>query len=348
MIENWELMEKYWHKSIYNYLRAEPQNHNVMLTEPPMNTPENREQMAEIMFETFDVEGLFIGVQAVLALYAGVYAGMEKESGGQVSGSDLTGTVVDSGDGVTHVIPISNGFPIASSIKHVPIAGRSITDFVNQALIDRREPIPSKERKEIARDLKEKFCYCCKDIVEEHAKFDKKEKDEATGEWKQSNKFSTVSLTTPYSGKKIQVDMGYEMFMGPEVFFHPEFVNPDWRQPVDEIVDHAILTSPLDARTSLYKNIVLSGGSTLFKNFDKRLEQEVRRRVKDRYEAMGIKENAPEVVVSQNMVQKSAVYFGGSVLASSPGGSNIFKTRADYAEYGPQIARHNPVFGGGM
>jgi actin-related protein 3 len=75
--------------------------------------------MAEIMFETFDVNGLFIGVQAVLALYAGVYAG----KGGDVKGSDLTGTVVDSGDGVTHVIPISNGFPIVGSIKHIPIAG---------------------------------------------------------------------------------------------------------------------------------------------------------------------------------------------------------------------------------
>lgn len=76
--------------------------------------------MAEIMFETFDVNGLFIGVQAVLALYAGVYAG---KADGQVKGSDLTGTVVDSGDGVTHVIPISNGFPIVGSIKHIPIAG---------------------------------------------------------------------------------------------------------------------------------------------------------------------------------------------------------------------------------
>lgn len=61
----------------------------------------------------------------MLALYAGVYA-----TGKEVKGSDLTGTVVDSGDGVTHVIPISNGFPIVGSIKHVPIAGRSVTEFI--------------------------------------------------------------------------------------------------------------------------------------------------------------------------------------------------------------------------
>ena len=131
MIDNWELMEKYWHQCFYKYLRVDPQNHNVVLTEPPMNTPENREQMAEIMFETFDVNGLFIGVQAVLSLYAGVYA---TNGGSEVTGRDLTGTVVDSGDGVTHVIPISDGFPIVGSIKHVPIAGRSITEFFMEAL----------------------------------------------------------------------------------------------------------------------------------------------------------------------------------------------------------------------
>jgi len=249
--------------------------------------------MAEIWFETFDVKGLFIGVQAVLALYAGVYA-----SGSSVTSSDLTGTVVDSGDGVTHVIPISHGYPITGSIKHVPIAGRSITEFMMQALRDRKEPIPSNEIKESARELKEKHCYCAANIEKEHAKFDKKVKDEKTGEWKQSKKFKSVNFITPIHGKKIKVDLGYEQFMAPEVFFHPEFANPDWRSPLDEIVDHSIVTCPIDTRTSLYNNIVLSGGSTLFDKFDKRLEQEVRRRVNNRYEALGVPGNAPSVKVS--------------------------------------------------
>jgi actin-related protein 3 len=67
---DWEGIEKYWHRSIHSYLKCEPENHRFILTEPPMNTPENREQIAEIMFETFNVKGLFIGVQATLALYA--------------------------------------------------------------------------------------------------------------------------------------------------------------------------------------------------------------------------------------------------------------------------------------
>jgi actin-related protein 3 len=61
-ISDWESMEKYWHQSIHNYLSVDPANHRFILTEPPSNTPENREMMAEIMFETFGVKGLFIGV----------------------------------------------------------------------------------------------------------------------------------------------------------------------------------------------------------------------------------------------------------------------------------------------
>jgi actin-related protein 3 len=172
MIDNWESMEKFWHKSIFEYLRADPENHYMVLTEPPMNTPENREQMAEIMFETFGVPGLFIGVQAVLALYAGVYA--SAGDGVEIKGSDLTGTVVDSGDGVTHVIPIVHGYPISNNIKHIPIAGRDITKFVMQSLRDRKETIPTDEYQEISRIIKENYCYCAPDIVKEHRKYDQK------------------------------------------------------------------------------------------------------------------------------------------------------------------------------
>lgn len=343
MIDNWEQMEKFWHKSIFQYLRADPEDHYMVLTEPPMNTPENREQMAEIMFETFGVPGLFIGVQAVLALYAGVYASLGESA--DIKGADLTGTVVDSGDGVTHVIPIVHGYPISNNIKHIPIAGRDITKFVMQALRDRKEKIPTDEFQEVSRLIKENYCYCAPDIIKEHRKYDEKVKDPETGKWKQSKKFKKVSLTSPYSGKRIKCDLGYEAFMAPEVFFHPEFVNQDYRESLDEIVDVAIVKSPLDNRTDLYKNIVLSGGSTLFKNFDRRLEQEVRRRVKERYEGLGILENAPEVKVSQNMVQQAAVWFGGSMLAHKRDNFvKIISTKADYDEYGPSIARHNPVF----
>merc|ERR1712141_313541 len=89
MVEDWDLMEKFLEQCIFRYLRAEPEDHHFLLTEPPLNTPENREYTAEIMFETFNVPGLYIAVQAVLALCASL---LTKGRGtGQV-----TGTVIDS------------------------------------------------------------------------------------------------------------------------------------------------------------------------------------------------------------------------------------------------------------
>ena len=52
----------------------------------------------------------------------------------QKKGSALTGTVVDSGDGVTHVIPVADGYVIGSNIKSIPVAGRDITLYVQQLM----------------------------------------------------------------------------------------------------------------------------------------------------------------------------------------------------------------------
>lgn len=92
-------MERFMEQSIFKYLRAEPEDHHFLLTEPPLNTPENREYTAEIMFESFNVPGLYIAVQAVLALAA-------SWTSRQLGERTLTGIVIDSGDGVTHVIPV--------------------------------------------------------------------------------------------------------------------------------------------------------------------------------------------------------------------------------------------------
>ena len=84
------------------------------------------------------------------------------------------------------------------------------------------------------------------------------------------------------TGATFDIDVAYEQFLGPEMFFHPEFIHADWRAPLDEIVDNSIQSCPIDTRRKLYENIVLSGGSTLFKNFDSRLSKGVQKRVDDR------------------------------------------------------------------
>jgi len=134
-------------------------------TEPPMNIPENREYLAEIMFETFGAKGLYIAVQAVLALAA---SWADKS----VKDKTLTGTVVDSGDGVTHIIPVAEGYVIGSAIKSIPIAGKDITSFVQALLRDREGHIPPDESLDLAKQIKEQYSYVCPDIVKEYKKYE--------------------------------------------------------------------------------------------------------------------------------------------------------------------------------
>ncbi|CAI8040284.1 Actin-related protein 3, partial [Geodia barretti] len=232
VVEDWDLMERFWEQCIFKYLRAEPEDHYFLLTEPPLNTPENREYTAEIMFESFNVPGLYIAVQAVLALAA-------SWTSRQVGERTLTGTVIDSGDGVTHIIPVAEGYVIGSCIKHIPIAGRDITYFIQQLLRERESGIPPEQSLETAKAIKEKFGYICPDIAKEFNKYDTQ-----PDKW-----FKTYDGKNSITKQPFSVDVGYERFLGPEIFFHPEFANPDFTTPISEAVDSVIQNCPIDVRT---------------------------------------------------------------------------------------------------
>ena len=297
-----------------------------------MNTPENREYTAEIMFETFNVPGMYIGVQAVLALIASWASDIGERS--------LTGTVIDSGDGVTHVIPVVEGYVIGSCIKHIPLAGSDVTKFIQQQLRERSEKLPPEDSLLIARRIKEKYCYVCPDIVKEYNKYDsdpsKYIKQEAV--WSPKN-----------PSQKWNVDVGYERFLGPEIFFNPEIFSSEFTTPLPTVVDQTIQACPIDTRRPLYRNIVLSGGSTMFKDFGRRVQRDIKRMNDKRFQkaetAAGgkIKVSRTDVNVISHRMQRFAVWFGGSMLASMPQFYKNGYSKADYEEHGPRIARHNAV-----
>lgn len=332
-IDNWDHMERYWQRCIFEYLRCEPEEHCFLLTEPPMNAPENREYTAEIMFETFNVQGLYIAVQAVLALAASWTSNKVKER-------SLTGTVVDSGDGVTHVIPVAEGYVIGSAIKHIPIAGRDITSFVQGLLKDRETTIPADDAFEVAKKVKERYSYVCPDIVKEFAKYDKD-----PSKWVKV--YEGIKSRTK---EKWTCDIGPERFLGPEIFFNPEIYSAEHKTSLPDLTDDTIQQCPIDTRRKLYKNIVLSGGSSMFKDLGRRLQRDLKRKVDERVkkseELNKAKSTAVEVNVISHHMQRFAVWFGGSMLASTPEFYNVCHTRQQYEEYGPSIARHNAVFGG--
>jgi len=101
IVTNWDDMEKVWSYCFNNELRIEPSEHKVLLTEAPMNPKVNREKMTSLMFETFQVQGLYVSIQAVLSLY---------------SNGRTTGCVIDSGDGVTHTVPVYEGYSVPHAV----------------------------------------------------------------------------------------------------------------------------------------------------------------------------------------------------------------------------------------
>eukprot|EP01125_Pyxidicula_operculata_P002108 TRINITY_DN12053_c0_g1_i1.p1 TRINITY_DN12053_c0_g1~~TRINITY_DN12053_c0_g1_i1.p1 ORF type:complete len:412 (-),score=102.27 TRINITY_DN12053_c0_g1_i1:49-1284(-) len=331
-VDNWTQMEQLWQHCIFKYLRCDPEDHFFCLTEPPLNPPENREFTAEVMFETFNVPGLYIAVQAVLALAASWTSDQVKEK-------TLTGTVVDSGDGVTHVIPVAEGYVIGSSIKSMPLAGRTVTQFIQQLLRDRGEKIPPAQQLEIAKTIKERYSYTCPDLVKEYQKY-----DTDPSKWFKVHTESNSVTKTEFS-----VDIGYERFLGPEIFFNPEIFSSDYLTPLPEAIDNCIQSCPIDCRRGLYKNVVLSGGSTMFKDFGRRLQRDLKKFVDNRAKitekVTGVAAKALEVNVISHNMQRYAVWFGGSLLASTDDFYKHCHTKQQYDEMGPSICRYNPVFG---
>ena len=302
------------------------------------------------MFESFNVPGLYIAVQAVLALAA-------SWTSRQVGERTLTGIVIDSGDGVTHCIPVAEGYVIGSCIKHIPIAGRNITSFIQNILRERELGIPPEQSLDTAKAIKERFCYICPDIAKEFEKYDKN-----PSKWIKKYAGKNAITKQPF-----EIDVGFERFLGPEIFFNPEISNPDFVTPLSDIVDTCIQHCPIDVRRPLYKvsvtnvfliylhlilqNIVLSGGSTMFRDFDRRLQRDIQRMVNGRLKlsynlSQGTLNPKPiEVQVISHHMQRYAVWFGGSMLASTPEFYTVCHTKAQYEEFGPSICRHNPVFG---
>jgi len=206
---------------------------------------------------------------------------------------------------------------------------------------DRNEPIPPAESMEVAKRVKEQYSYVCPDIVKEFNKYDSE-----PDKW-----IKTYTGNNSITKKPYTVDVGYERFLGPEIFFNPEIFSSDFLTPLPKVVDDTIQSCPIDVRRGLYKNIVLSGGTTMFKDFAKRLKRDISRsvdyRIKRSEELSGgkIKSVPLEVNVISHHMQRYAVWFGGSMLASTGEFYSVCHTKKQYDEIGPSICRHNPVFG---
>lgn len=309
IVRNWDDALHVWNYAFFEKMKINPKNSKVLLTEPPMNPKENREKMVQVMFETYGFQGVYIAIQAVLTLYA---QGL------------LTGVVVDSGDGVTHIVPVYEGFSLPHLTRRLNVAGRNITRYLIKLLLLRGYAFNRTADFETVRQIKEQFCYVGYDL-----------------ELEKRLALETTVLIEKYTlpdGRIIKI--GAERFEAPEALFNPNLV--DIETPgMGELVFDCINKADIDTRAEFYNHIVLSGGSTMYPGLPSRLEKEIRRLYLERV----LKGNLQQMQKFKCRIEdpprrKHMVFLGGAVLAEIMKDKTAFwMNKSEYDEQGPNVLR---------
>ncbi|CAK9786026.1 putative actin binding protein [Cutaneotrichosporon oleaginosum] len=304
IVKNWGDMQHLWDYTFYDKLGVDTRGRKVLLTEPPMNPKANRQKMAEVMFERYQFGGVYVAIQAVLTLYA---QGLQ------------TGVVVDSGDGVTHIVPVYDGFALPHLTRRLDVAGRDVTRYLIKLLLMRGYAFERTADFETVRGIKENLCFMSYDL-----ELDKKLADETT--------VLVENYTLP-DGRVIKV--GSERYEAPECMFQPHLV--DVEQPgVAELLFQTIQQAAVDTRAELYKHIVLSGGSSMYPGFPSRLEKEMKQLYLTRVlnnDASRLKNF--KIRIEDPPRRKHMVFLGGAVLADIMKSQEAFwVTKEEWEEQG--------------
>jgi actin len=291
-------MEKIWSHIFYNELKVKPENHNVFLTESLFNSTKERQEMAEIMFEKFSVFNIHIEPQPVMTLY---------------STTKTTGLIVESGEGMTQIVPIFEGYLIKNGIKSNNLAGNLVTKYFMNKIADELKIFNLANPLTIAKKIKEKYA---------EVRLDDKPIQER----------NETSFQLP-DGNSIEVKN--EKYEIPEILFDPAKFDIDLKS-IQEMIFDSIGEVDMNLRNSFLNNIILGGGNTMINNFPERLRSELNKIFKFPEEKNLVKINA------QNERMYSA-WIGASVVCSISNFQHMWISKNDYEEEGANIINKKSI-----
>lgn len=295
VIEDWTKMEQIWQHTYENELVVDAQEHPVLVTQQPLMPMKYNEKLAETYFETFHVENFYSAITGVLALYA--------------SGK-TTGIVLESGEGITHSIPIFEGFAIPYATIKLDIGGSDLTKYIVNLFKENGVNIAESAYEENFKQIKEKKCFVSYDF------------DSSVKEF-QKNKSRDYGGTLPDGTEVYITDQAFKC---PEILFQPNKIDKDI-YGIHEAIYQSIQKCNNSIRRDLYNSILLSGGNTMFSGINNRLFKEISALAPS---TMPIKTKAPQE-------RKNLVWVGGSILTSIDSFKHLWINSKDYKEYGANI-----------
>jgi centractin len=265
-----------------------------------MNPRANREQIAELFFETYRAPAIFFSPPAVLSLYASGRA---------------TGVVLDVGEGVTHCVPVYEGYALKHSITRSDVAGRDVTKQLQLLLRKSGLAFTTTAESDLVKTMKEELCYVHQNVsgTDDRIKPGVGSSEDTAQAVYQLPDGQTVSISN-------------ERHLAPEVLFNPSLIGSEEVDVASALVN-SIMKSDLDLRPTLFSQIVLAGGSTCTSGFGDRLLTEVRAKAPTH----------TRIRISAPPDRIHSAWAGGSILASLATFKNMWVTKAEYEEYGKEV-----------
>lgn len=303
VVKDWDAMTLLW-EHIFKVLkiRKSIRRRSVLLSEPPSNPKSNREMMVDLLFRKFKVSQIYIAPQPILALF---------------SSGRTEGVVLDCGECVTQVVPVYDGYIIENAVKRVNWGGRQISEAMMKALVERGYNFHNSTDREVAREIKEELCYVGLDLGKELL-------NQSVDRSYTPTEKNIVGLKNSSSVYETIV-IGPERFMIPEGLFKPTQISQEGEGVVGLILG-SIKEASLDIRKTLYENIVISGGSTLFPNFEKRVERDLK---------AALQGTSVRPIIVAPPDRQNSVWLGGACFASLDTFPDQCLSKEDWEADGP-------------